>query len=282
MKIAVSFLSAYLYCQRKLFLSQVLMLEEPPKESMVMGSIKHEFYDKINRKEEEIVKSITKKETLSNLQSIYRQKYRGILLEALLSSKRKLDKLNISVPDAYKKSYQLIAEESSTRAGNVFNFIGATNLLGEELWQRLTPKIISEMRLESDSLKLTGIVDQVHVHGNDYVPYELKTGKAPKEGIWPSHRIQIAAYSLLLQERLGRQIKEGFVFYTDSKEKRNIAINPFMKEEVMQTTNSVIKLLESKEAPELCDNINKCAKCSLSRICHNLYKQGCTAAIRER
>ncbi|MBI2659513.1 hypothetical protein HYX05_05440, partial [Candidatus Woesearchaeota archaeon] len=60
MKISVSLLSSYLYCSRKLFLEKVLLLEEPPKESLVMGSIRHETYDNINKKEEEIVTSITK------------------------------------------------------------------------------------------------------------------------------------------------------------------------------------------------------------------------------
>ena len=48
MKISVSMLSTYLYCPRKLFLQKILMVEEPPKESLVMGSIRHEVYDYIN------------------------------------------------------------------------------------------------------------------------------------------------------------------------------------------------------------------------------------------
>ena len=36
-------------------------------------------------------------------------------------------------------------------------------------------KIISELRIESDNLRLKGMIDQVHVYDNDYVPFELKT-----------------------------------------------------------------------------------------------------------
>ena len=60
MKISVSMLSSYLYCPRKLFLQQVLAVEEPPKESLVLGSLRHEIYDFINQSEEKIVTSITK------------------------------------------------------------------------------------------------------------------------------------------------------------------------------------------------------------------------------
>ena len=269
MKISVSLLSSYLYCSRKLFLEKVLLLEEPPKESLVMGTIRHETYDNINKKEEEIVTSIIKKLSLEELQNIYKQKYLQILRKALANNKKRLDEVNINMLQAYKKSFPFILEESSIRATNIFNFMEANNIFGEELWQKLTPKIISELRIVSEELKLKGIIDQVHVYETEYVPFELKTGKMPKDGVWPSHRIQIAAYSLLLQEKFNKPIKEGFVFYLDSKEKRHIAINPFMKEEVKQIVNEVISLLESKELPDFCNNENKCRSCGLKATCYN-------------
>ena len=49
MKISVSMLSSYIYCPRKLFLQKVLAVEEPPKESLVLGTLRHEIYDFINQ-----------------------------------------------------------------------------------------------------------------------------------------------------------------------------------------------------------------------------------------
>lgn len=245
------------------------MLEEPPKESLVMGSIRHETYDNINKKEEEIVTSITKKATFESLQALYKKEYLAILRKAIANNKKRLEELNIGILDAYKKSFPFIMEESMLRASNIFNFIEANNVFGEVLWQKLTPKIISELRIESDELKLKGIIDQVHVYDNDYVPFELKTGRTPLDGVWPSHRIQIAAYSLLLQERFNKPVKEGFVVYLDTNEKRHIAMNPFMKQEVNQIVNEVIALLESKELPDFCNNENKCRKCGLKQTCYN-------------
>ena len=269
MKISVTLLSSYLYCSRKLFLEKVLMLEEPPKERLVMGSIRHETYDSINKKEEEIVVSITKRANLEDIQELYRKNYLKILRKAIANNKKRLDEVSINMLEAYRKSYPFIMEESSLRASNIFNFIEANNIFGEELWEKLTPKIISELRIESDELKLKGIIDQVHVYDNEYVPFELKTGRTPDNGVWPSHRIQIAAYSLLLQEKFSRQIKEGYVVYLDTKEKRHIAINPFMKQEVKQIVDEVIALLESKELPDFCNNENKCRKCGLRQTCYN-------------
>ena len=269
MKISVSLLSTYLYCSRKLFFEQVLMLKEPLKESIVMGSIRHEAYDNINKNEQEIVTSINKKESLENLQNIYKKKYLQILRKAIANNKKRLEEVNINMLDAYKKSFPFIMTESLVRAKNIFDFIEQFNIFGEELWQKLTPKIISELRIESDELRLKGIIDQVHVYGNEYVPFELKTGRAPQDGVWPSHRIQVAAYSLLLQDRYNKKVKEGFVVYLDTKEKRHIAINPFMNQEVKQIVDDIISLLENKELPDYCDNENKCRKCGLKQTCYN-------------
>ena len=269
MKISVSLLSSYLYCSRKLFLEKVLLLEEPPKESIVMGSIRHETYDNINKKEGEIVTSITEKHDSEHIQALYKQRYLQILRKAIASNKKRLEEVNINMLEAYRKSFPFIMEESSVRSDNIVNFIKSNNVFGEELWQKLTPKIISELRVESDELKLKGIIDQVHVYDNEYVPFELKTGRTPSDGVWPSHRIQIAAYSLLLQEKFNKQVKGGFVVYLDTKEKRHIAINPFMKQEIRQLVDEVIALLESKELPDFCNNENKCKKCGLKQTCYN-------------
>lgn len=269
MKISVSLLSAYLYCSRKLFLERVLMLEEPPKESIVLGSIRHEAYDNINRKEEQIVTSITKKEAFESLQALYKKEYLAILRKAVANNRERLEEANVGVLDAYKKSFPFIMEESMSRASNIFNFIEANNVFGEELWQKLAPKIISELRVESDELRLKGVIDQVHAYDNEvYVPFELKTGRAPQDGVWPSHRIQIAAYSLLLQEKFNKPVKDGFVVYLDTKEKRRIAINPFMMQEVKQIAGEVMALLERKELPDFCGNENKCRKCGLKQACY--------------
>ena len=269
MKLPVSLLSTYLYCSRKLFLEQVLLLKEPPKESLVMGAIRHETYDNINKKEEEIVTSITERTTLESVQALYKNQYLAILRKSIANNKKRLDEVNVNLLEAYKKSFPYNIEESLIRAYNDFTFIETNNVFGNELWQKLTPKIISELKLESDELKLIGRIDQIHVYDNGYVPFELKTGKMPQNGVWPSHRIQIAAYSLLLQEKFDKPVKEGFVVYLDSKEKRHIAINSFMKEEVKQIIDEIFSLLESKELPDFCNNENKCRKCGLRQTCYN-------------
>ena len=269
MKISVSMLSTYLYCPRKLFLQKVLQIEEIPKESLVLGSIRHEVYDFINKAEESIVKKITEKPEYEKLREMYRQAYAKKVREAIIRNIARLREVNLGLANVFKRTWPYIMAEAEERARNIFNFIRENNVYGVELWERLSPKIISELSIESDTLQLKGIIDRIEVYENSYVPVELKTGKMPKDGVWPNHRIQIAAYAMLLEEKFQTKVKEGFVNYLDAKESRRIAINPFMREEITQLINEIQILLKNSYPPKYSENRNKCAGCGLRETCYN-------------
>jgi len=189
MKISVSMLSSYLFCSRKLFLQQVLDLKEPPKESMVLGSLRHEIYEFINKTEEKIVISIEKKPQYDELLSKYKNFYSRALREKIIKNKSRIKNVNLDIVDVFKRTWPLILEEAESRAKNIFGFIQKYNVYGLELWEQLTPKIISEIRIDSNTLQLRGIVDKIEIYENGYVPIELKTGKnAKRRGVaWPSN-----------------------------------------------------------------------------------------------
>ena len=269
MKISVTMLSTYLYCPRMLFLQKVLAVEEPPKESLVLGSLRHEIYDFINQSEERIVTSIKEKTDYQRLMSIYKTFYSKILREKIIKHKSRIKSVNLDIVNVFKRTWPLILHEAETRTKNIFDFMQEYNVFGKELWDRLTPKIISEQRVESEKLQLKGIVDRIEVYENGYVPIELKTGKIPKQGVWPGHRIQIAAYAMLIEENFNTSVKVGFIRYLDTNETRQIAINPFMKEEIIKLVNEVQGLLKNSNIPNYCENKNKCVKCGLRETCYN-------------
>ncbi len=262
-------LSSYLYCPRKLFLQRILAVEEPPKESLVLGSLRHEIYDFINQNEERIVTSIAKKVEYTDIMALYKGFYSKILREKIIKNKSRIKKVKLDIVNVFKRTWPLILNEAETRSKNISDFIQKYNLYGKELWEKLTPKIISEQRVESDQLQLKGIVDRIEVYESGYVPVELKTGKMPKQGVWPGHKIQIAAYAMLLEEKFKTNVKEGFVRYLDADETRQIAINPFMKEEIINLVREVQTLLKSQDPPNYCENKNKCTNCGVRETCYN-------------
>ena len=109
----------------------------------------------------------------------------------------------------------------------------------------------------------------MEIYENGYVPIELKTGKMPKEGVWPGHKVQIAAYSMLIEEKFKTEVKEGFVNYLDAKQTRHIAINPFMRQEILDLVKEVQEMLKSHDLPNYCKNKNKCVNCGLRETCYN-------------
>lgn len=267
--ISITTLSAYLYCKRKLFLEYVLKLTEPPKDALVKGSIRHQAIDDANKSEEEIVRSIVKGDSLEAIKNKYSAAYSRILRKAILRNKGNLRRVKLPLIDAYRQTWRFFQNIAEVRAENVFSFKVKYNVFGSELWEKLTPKIRSEVKVESERLGLKGIVDMLEVFDSYFIPLELKTGKAPKEGIWPGHKIQLAAYMMLLSEKFGIDIKKGYIDYLDIKDKREVVMNPMLCGEVIETARSARELLEGDKAPDFCKNENKCAVCGIRQECHD-------------
>ena len=177
--------------------------------------------------------------------------------------------LHINKVELFRELWPIFNQEAKSRANNAYKFIKEFNLYGKELWQKLTPKIKSELKVVSNNLGLIGKIDQLELHKETIIPIELKTGKSPSNGIWPGHRIQIAAYALLLEDQYKKKVNSGSVIYLDQNIKRTIPINPFLKDEIIELRNQVEQLLASKELPDFTENRNKCEKCSLKKHCYD-------------
>ncbi|OGM02902.1 CRISPR-associated protein Cas4 [Candidatus Woesearchaeota archaeon RBG_13_36_6] len=269
MAISVTTLSSYLYCQRKLYLQKVLGLEEVPKKAIVLGSVRHEVFEKINNTEQGIIESITSSFNEKDILNRYKQEYSKILREVIIKNKGMLKDVDLNQSVAFNKSWPSVFEEALARAENVISFIEKHGIYGKELWQKLTPKIISELKLESENLKLVGVIDQVAHYEETVLPFELKTGSTPKQGVWDSHKIQIGAYILLLREHSKKEINNGFVRYLDSGETREVVMNPFLEFKINELIEKTKGLLNSKTVPSFCNNKNKCSACGLKESCYN-------------
>ncbi|MBW2990665.1 Dna2/Cas4 domain-containing protein [Candidatus Woesearchaeota archaeon] len=270
--ISVSLLSSYDYCARKLFLEQVLKLVVIPRDVVVKGSIRHEVHDKISKAEESFVKSIKKEVSYKEVLEGYKKSHSNILKHSIIKNKSKLAELKISLSEFFKNTWPLVLEESKDRAVNVHGFIKKRKVFGDELWKELSPKIETEVFVQSEDLQLKGKIDKLEIYENklvrEVVPYELKTGKAPKEGVWPGHKLQTGAYVLLL-EKNKMFVREAFVKYLDVNEARAVVMNPFLEKKVIETRDAVLTLFKAKEIPVICENKNKCNACALKDKCYD-------------
>ncbi len=259
--VSVTDMCAYNFCKRSLYLKLVLKLREPPKPVMVLGSIRHKVYEEANKKEEELVSQISSDFKRQEILQMFSNAYNAILNKSVYSYLPQLESLKMDKEEVTVQLQKAVAGQAQERADEIVSFSSKTGLFGKELWESLTPKIMSELRVSSEKLRLKGIVDRIEVYGSEYVPVEIKTGKAPYEGVWPDHRLQVAAYMLLLNEKFNIRIKEGLVNYVAANQQRQIVMNPFMEYEVTGAVNNVFELVEQKKVPDFCGK-SYCTVCS--------------------
>lgn len=250
--LSVTDLSAYKFCTRSLYLRLVLGFREPVKPVMVLGGIRHKIYDEANKREEELVTQVGSGMDRQKILSLFSEAYDEILHQSISAYSSQLGTLGMNAAEVASQLEPAVLSQAHSRADEIISFSSRAKLFGSELWEALTPKIITELRVRSESLRLKGVVDRIEVYGNEYVPVEIKTGRTPSEGVWPDHRMQLAAYMLLLNDRFNANVKEGQVNYVATNQTRQVVMNPFMEYEVKSAVNDVFSLIERPEVPEPC------------------------------
>lgn len=128
------------------------------------------------------------------------------------------------------------------------------------------------LTLESERWALRGKVDCVRRRDGQLIPYEHKRGRAARAQAgtpetWPSDRLQLTAYTVLLEEHTGRAIPEGRVRYHAD----NVTVRVPIDEQARTALSSAItrarELQASVERPPITTNERLCAKCSLAPVC---------------
>jgi CRISP-associated protein Cas1 len=133
------------------------------------------------------------------------------------------------------------------------------------------------LELSSPTLGLTGKVDCLRRRDGSYIPYEHKRGKparpqadderAGPAGAWPSDRIQVIAYALLLEEAFGQPIAEGRIHYHAANVTVRVPIDDQARADLRDTVSEARRLRNTLERPPIADNERLCQHCSLAPVC---------------
>lgn len=262
--ISVSDLSSYIYCPRKLYLTKVKKLEIPFEPPTLQGKIFHDALEKAINFEPTIINLITKidKEFIHDL---FIDQYKRFLKETIMTNQHLIDNLKLDIKEIFDTIKPNLDLQAGFRADEVFECANDKQLTGNALLKQLEPKIKTEVFVSSETLQLRGRVDRLEIFHDKVMPVELKTGSMPKEGVWPSHHIQISAYMLLLREKY-ESVPEGIVHYLEHNSKHIIKINPFLKAKIQRLIQEVHDLLKSEELPQYLEN-HKCEHCFIQDQC---------------
>ncbi len=116
----------------------------------------------------------------------------------------------------------------------------------------------------SERLRLTGYADLVEETGGQLVPVEYKRGKM---GRWLNDHVQLCAQALCLEERTGRPVVEGEIFYFGSRRRERVAITTELRARTEASVARAFALLEAGRMPPPVERMAKCHDCSLEPVC---------------
>ncbi len=129
----------------------------------------------------------------------------------------------------------------------------------------------TQLELADPGLGLIGKVDAIRRRDGALIPYEHKRGRARKEGkvaeAWPSDRLQVIAYAVLIESATGQAIPEGRVRYHADNVTVRVPIDDGARADLAQAVGEARRLRESTERPPVAENERLCVRCSLAPVC---------------
>ncbi len=115
----------------------------------------------------------------------------------------------------------------------------------------------------SDRLKVSGIIDGVEEHDSQLVPIEYKKGKM---GQHLNDHFQLCAAALCLEERTGRSITYGEIYYYANRRRQTVPFTPQLRQ-MTEEAIALARLASQSAMPNPINHIQKCQSCSLLGIC---------------
>lgn len=124
------------------------------------------------------------------------------------------------------------------------------------------------LELASGTLGLKGKLDGLKRKSGGWVVVEHKKGKSQKGALWPSDRLQVLAYALLLSEHVGQEVKEAVIHYHADNRKVHLALDQqSVLAEVQAAVARARELRASLERPPVAVPEKLCRTCSLAPVC---------------
>jgi CRISPR-associated exonuclease Cas4 len=256
--INVTDIVSYLYCPRKVYLKLVKKIKSPPNKRMILGYLKHKIFDIFNKNEAIIVGGINEDLDKKSIFNIYNSHLRAISREVSRNYRNMIKKFGLNEEDLTKEILTFMKKEISLRAESVKKTLGL-GFRGKDLWRNLQPKYLTEFQIVSPELGLRGRIDRIKFSGS-IVPYEVKT----RDEVYEGDKIQLAAYSLLLEQEFNSEIKKGII--ETRKREEEIQIAEDLKKKVFEIADKIRNMTD----PGFHKNFNKCKVCMLKKDCFEL------------
>ncbi len=129
-------------------------------------------------------------------------------------------------------------------------------------------RVLRGLELESERLGLTGKLDYLVVTRNrELVPIEVKWSESLGGKAKWDHKVQLAAYALLVEENLGSVVKRGYVYYLRERRLVEVLIDDDIKSVVRRILNDMHEMVLEERDPGVRAPLSKCLNCGYLLYC---------------
>ncbi len=125
-------------------------------------------------------------------------------------------------------------------------------------------RVVRRLAVYSDRLRINGFCDLVEETGGVLRPVEYKRGK---QGRWDNDQVQLCSQALCLEERTGRTVPAGEIFYYRSRHRSEVPFTAELRAETEAAVTRVFALLAAGVLPAHTAHRVRCGECSLEPIC---------------
>ncbi len=128
-------------------------------------------------------------------------------------------------------------------------------------------KVIKNVELISNKLKLRGKIDYLIITKfGELIPVEIKWSELEHGTVKRDHKLQLAAYSLMIEENFNKVVKRAIIYYTRIKKLITIPIDEDMKNEVKRIISEINKIISNEEIPKVVKS-KHCVNCGFKNYC---------------
>lgn len=129
-------------------------------------------------------------------------------------------------------------------------------------------KVLRDVELSSGRLGLVGKLDYLIVSRfGEYVPVEVKYAESDRGAAKWDHRLQLAAYALLVEERFAASVKRGYVYYLRDGKLVGVLLDEGLKRLAEKTVREIYEIITSGREPEVRMYFKKCINCGYRNYC---------------
>jgi CRISPR-associated exonuclease Cas4 len=153
----------------------------------------------------------------------------------------------------------LLARRARRQSGLPAGVVVYTDMPFGQGWTR------AEAPLFSARLGLTGKPDYLVRRGDEVVPVEVKSMRAPAGGPHAAHTFQLAAYCALVAEAYGRRPDYGLIKYADQT--LAVTYSAALEAELRALLDEIRADRETEDVPRSHEQAARCRACGFRAVC---------------